>query len=450
MKVQVKITNLNKDITSSTTMEATVGPTDTVLSVQELITSVTKTFVFPDQKLLFKGKEFPGNQSLTQCGIKDGDMLEFVFQASEQTLVQQLSDLLGKQAMSPDELGLLYSYRYAVSFEDTLKALGHTTGKLRSFLESQKCFSFANDLVKVVQANTKALQQPAALCPIKEDKAHGLIEVKVSVEVRVPGRSPKLLSLDEEEEAYMRLESSETVLRSKEIIAASQQMPFPDRELWLGSHQLQDDVPLAESGVKNGSALLMVVNASEASLASQLEELLAERTGLSPSDIGLHYCQRYGTPLGQALRTLGIPANVGRFLEGHSQFSLANGCVTLSNGPKLTTPPTEQEELDALDALDYVIDLICEASFLSIDRVKREHCVAGEVHATALVNGLPQAQQAPLLQGLQKAVASTLQALRDEEPSIQFAGMHGDKVKVDVEGSQTVFIRLAAAPPCFK
>jgi hypothetical protein len=411
---------------------------------------MTKTFLFPDQKLLFKGKEFPSSQSLSQCGIKDGDMLEFVFQASEQTLIKQLSDLLGKQAMSPEELGLLYSYRYAVSFDDALKALGHANGKLRSFLESQKCFSFAKDFVKVVQVNEKSLQQSVALCPIKENKAHGLIEVKVSVEVRVPGRSPELVSCDDEEDVYIRLEASETVTRSMEIIAASEQMPFPDRELWLGSQKLQAASSLGESGVQNGSALLMVVNASETSLASQLEELLSERIGLSPSDLGLHYCQRFGTPISQALRTLGLPAKIGRFLEGRSQFSITNGCVTRSNGPKLITPPSEQEESAALDALDYVIDLICEASFLSIDRVKREHCVAGEVHAIALVKNLPPAHQAPLLQGLQKAVASALHALRDDEPSIKSAGVCGDTVKVHVEGPQTVFIRLAAASPYFQ
>jgi hypothetical protein len=134
MKVQVNITNSNKAGPTTSPIDATVGPADTVLNVQELIASVTKTFSFPDQKLLFNGKVLPSAKRLSDCGVKEGDVIEFVFEASEQTLVKQLSDLLGKQAVSPEELGLLYSYRYANSFEDALKALGHADAELRERL----------------------------------------------------------------------------------------------------------------------------------------------------------------------------------------------------------------------------------------------------------------------------------------------------------------------------
>jgi len=345
MKVQVVVTNSNKAAANTQTIDATVGPTDTVLNVQELIASITKTFSFPDQKLLMKGKLLPSHQRLSDCGIKEGDVLEFQFQASEQTIIQQLSDLLGQQAMSPNELSLLYSYRYAVSPDDALKALGHAKGQLRAFLESQKCFCFQGDCVKLVKATEKAVQPPSCLPPIKEDKAHGVIEVNVAIEVQVAGRSPELLAREEDEDIYMRLEASDTVARAKDIIAANEQMPFSNRELMLGDRKLEDGLSLGESGVKNGSLLVMVVHASETSLADQLEELLHKRAALSPSELGLHYCQRFGTPVGQALRTLGLHTNLSRFLEGHSQFSVTGGCVTLANGPKLTTPLSQQDRL---------------------------------------------------------------------------------------------------------
>lgn len=444
MKVQVNITNSNKAGPTTSPIDATVGPADTVLNVQELIASVTKTFSFPDQKLLFNGKVLPSAKRLSDCGVKEGDVIEFVFEASEQTLVKQLSDLLGKQAVSPEELGLLYSYRYANSFEDALKALGHADAELRGFLESQKCFSFQGDLVKLVQATEKVLQPLVALSTINEDKVHRKIEVTVSVEVHVPGKSPELLARDDDDEdSYMRLEASETVARSKEIIAASEQMPFPDRDLWLGEQKLKDEVSLDDAGVKNGALLVLVVHASEASLASQLEKLLSERVGLSPSELGLHYCQRFGTPVGQALRTLGLHSNLGRFLEGHSQFSITGGCVTLANGPKLITPPSEQE------VLDYVIDQVCEASFLSVDHVEKGSA-DDKVGATIFINGLPPSCQAPLLQALQKAVCSALEALRDDKKSIESARAEGDLVQVQMEGSQMVSIRLAPASPSFQ
>lgn len=343
MKVQVVVTNTTKAAADTKTIDATVGPTDTVLNVQELIASLTKTYSFPDQKILSKGKVLPINQRLSDCGIKEGDVLEFQYQASEQTIIQQLSDLLGKQAMSTSELSLLYSYRYAVSPEDALKALGYVNGQLRAFLEGQKCFSFQGDCVKVVQATEISVQPTSCLAPIKEDKAHGIIEVNVSIEVQVAGRSPP--TWNEDEEICLRLESSDTVARAKEIIAAHEQMPFPHRDLLLGDTKLKDELSLGESGVKNGSLIVMVVHASEASLADQLEELLYKRAALSSSELGLHYCQRFGTPVGQALRTLGLHTNLSRFLEGHSQFSMRGGCVTLANGPKLTTSLSQLEKV---------------------------------------------------------------------------------------------------------
>jgi len=338
MKVQVVVTNSNKATTSSQTIDATVGPTDTVLNVQERIASITKTFSFPNQKILMKGKVLPGSQRLCDCGVKEGDVLEFQFQASEQTIVQQLSDLLGDKAMSPTELSLLYSYRYAVSFEDALKALGYANGELRPFLENQKYFAFQGDCVKLVQLAQKATQP----CAIQEDKVHGIIVVNVAVEVRVAGRSPELLSGDEDEDMSIRLEVSDTVEKAKEVIAANQQMPFPHRDLLLGERKLEDELSLSEAGVKDGSLLVMVVHASEASLAQQLEKLLFKRTALSSSELGLRYCQRFGTPVGQVLRTLGLHSNLGRFLEGHAQFSVTGGCVTLASSSKFNTPMSQQ------------------------------------------------------------------------------------------------------------
>lgn len=440
MKVQVMITNSNKAAANSTTVDATVGPTDTVLNLQERVASVTKTYSFPDQKLVFNGKVLPTGQRLMECGVNEDDLLEFVFQASEQTLIKQLSELLGKQAVVPEELSLLYSYRYACSFEDALKALGHDGG-LRAFLEGQKCFCFLGERVQLAQA----LQPPATLCPIKEDKVQRIIAANISVDVRVAGK--KSMPLDEDDEVMMRLEASDTVARAMEIIAASEQTPFPQRELWLGNQKLEAQLSLDEAGVTDGSSLRMVVHASEASLITQLEDVLQQRMAVSPGDLGLLYCQRFGTPVVQALRALGLQANLKRFLEAHSEFSISAGCVTLTNGPKLTTPATLQE---SMDALDFVIDLICEASFLCIDRVEKGRCVAGEASATLLISGLPPSNHAPLLKAGSAAAAAALEAMRGDEPSIESASLDGDTVRVKVEGLHIINIRLAATPPRFQ
>lgn len=337
------VKNSNKASPTETTLEATVGPTDTVTNVMEFVEATTKTFSFSDQKIVFNGKTLTGKQRLADCGIKEGAVLEFIFQGSEQNLIQQLSDLLDKKTMALEELDFLYSYRYAASVGDALKALGHSDGNIRDFMAGQKCFSIHGNLVKIVQASEKVEQQSAGLCPIKEDKAHGVIEVSVSVEVHVAGKSPELLERDEDDDIHIKLESSDTVAKAKAVIAAYEQMPFQDRKLMLGDTKLEDGISLSEAGVKNGSSLTLAVCASESSLASQLEELLWERAALSPTELGLLYCQRFGTPVVQALRTLGLHGNLRRFLEGQSRFSLAGGCVTLTDGPKFVTPSSQQE-----------------------------------------------------------------------------------------------------------
>jgi len=325
MKVQVNVKNSNKAAAASSTIEAIVLPADTALAVQERIAAATNTLCFPDQELLFNGKVIPGKMILSAAGIKDGDVLEFLFHASAQTLVKQLSELIGSKAVSPEELSLLYVYRHSIPLNDALKALGHADIKFKDFLDEQKCFCVEAGLVKVV----KVEQIPP---PLKAQGGH--IKVRISVEVHVPGKAPECVS-DEEALDSIRLDSSETVAKAKEIIAAAEQMPFPDRALQLGDEKLEDGLSLYAAGVTDGALLKMTVCATEAALSSQLEELLAGRKALSPNELSLHYCQRFGTPLCQALRTLGLHGNVRRFLEGRTRFSLSGGCVTLACDPQV-------------------------------------------------------------------------------------------------------------------
>jgi len=335
MKLQVIVKNSGKAAGAITTIEAIVGMGDTPLSLLERVASMTNTLCFPDQTLRFNGKDLLGSTRLSAYGVKDGDVLEFAYQASDDTLVKQLSELLGDKALSTEELGLLYVHRHSVPVEDALKAVGHAKGKLQHFLAEQKCFSLAGSLVKVAQVQ----QPPQALT-----SPPSLIYVKVDVEIHVPGKEPERQSDNDDDVDTLRLQASETVANAKEIIAAFEQMPFADRDLVLDGQKLEDHISLHDAGVKNGDRLMMVVRASASSLASQLEGLLWERVGLSPNELSLHYCQRFGTPISNALRTLGLHSNVRRFLEAQPQFSIAGGCVTLVNGPKLTTPQPREDK----------------------------------------------------------------------------------------------------------
>jgi len=350
MKIQVTVKNLNNTAAAGTTVETTVGPSETALGLRERMATVTNTLCFSDHQLRFNGKALPDSQRLSSCGIKGGDVLELSFQASDDTFVKQLSGLLGENAMTTEELGMLYSYRHLVSVQDALKVLGHTNGKLQDFLADQQHFSIDGCLVKVAKTQ-QAPKHLASPCSTQKEKEQGPIEVTVSIELHVPGKEPQRLVCDEDDLQVLRLDASESVAKAKEIIAASEQMPFSDCNLVLGEEvgrfqiekKLADHLSLHDAGVRNGALLVMIVHASVNSLASQLEELLQERVGLSPNELSLHYCQRFGTPTGTALRTLGLPGNLKRFLEAQPQFSIVGGCVTMANGPELAMPSLWEE-----------------------------------------------------------------------------------------------------------
>jgi len=346
MKLQVIVSNLNKTATKNAAIEVTVGAADTTLSLLERLSSVTNTLCFPDQKLRFNGKSLPEDLRLSSSDIKDGDTVELTFEASDDTLVKQLSDLLGDKALSIEELGLLYIHRHLVPVTDALKALGHATGKLQHFLADQKHFSIEGNLVKVQQAPNRPAspgspsQKGRFTCILQS-----LIAVSVHIEIHVPGKAPKRQLCDEDDEDQLRLDTSGSVAQAKEIIAAYNQIPFPDCDLMLGDEILESELSLYDAGISDGANLVMVVHASQNSLASQLEALLLERVGLSPNELSLHYCQRFGTPVSKVLRTLGLPSNLKHFLEGQPEFSIAGGCVTLAHGPKVATPPPRQDKV---------------------------------------------------------------------------------------------------------
>jgi hypothetical protein len=329
MKVRVIVKSSNKAIVP-TTLDANISPSETAFAFQERIATIANVLCFPDQQLVFQSKSLAPNARLADIGVKNGDVFELMYDASEKIIVKQLSELLGTKCLHPEELSLLYVHRHFVTLSDALKAVDQGY-KLHEFLASQKAFLLKDGLVSVVSA-AETMQPAATRC------ANDQIEVTVAIDVQVVGKGTNFTALDSDEEndlSCIRLNSCETVCKAMEVIAAVQQMPFPTRDLILSGKKLEPNSSLHDAGVQNGAHLVMKVVASEASLSQQLVCVLEERTALSPSELGLHYCQRFGTPVCQALRTLGLHSNLRRFLESQPQFTTVGGCVTLSSAPKI-------------------------------------------------------------------------------------------------------------------
>jgi uncharacterized ubiquitin-like protein YukD len=434
MKVQVIVKNANKGIAASDTyLNVTVTPTETLLEVQERIASLTDTIAFSEQKMIFKGEVLDGSRQLSICGIKEGDALEFHFQPSEQEFVKQLLDLLRNHPVSAEELGLLYIHRHGSNVDEVLKVLGHIDVKFCTFLADQKCFAFEGGFVKIVQANDK---------PQQEQPSHGPVEVKVSVQVHAFGRPSIVISDDDDEAdgASLRLERSDTVAKAKQIIAAVQLVPFPDRELLLGEKKLQDDLSLCDAGVTDGSSLVLSVRASESALVSQLTVLIKEYSMLSPNELSLHYCQRHGTPVNQALRTLGLHGNFRRFLEGNPCFSVNGGCVTVVDLPRI-----EEEDDEHFDILDSVTDLLSKCCFLNIDFIESNlQGPDGKALVTVFVKDLHVASDS-VLGSLKSALAAVLQGSLDGGSNMECASVADDVMMVHMK-DQSAYLRLAVTP----
>jgi len=423
MKVQVTVKSANKVTTSTETLNIVVKPTETALELVERLSSLTNTLAFPDKQLMCKGKTLDGINSLGSYGIVEGDALELIYEAREQTLVKQLSDLLGEHAGSVEELGLLYIHRHGPSIDEVFQYLGLADQKISTFLESQKCFSLENGLVK------KSLVPKNLAESATGTNDAGIIKVRVLVQLGASAK-PSLCSFDDDDadETPLCLERSGTVANAKKVIAAAELIPFPEHDLVLGDKKLVNELSLNDAGVRSGDSLILVVRASETTLVSQLEELLRERAALSPTELSLLYCQRFGTSVCQALRMLGLHNSLKRFLERHETFLIRGGCVTLRDG----------------NVLDIAVKALAETSFLNISSVEKGGCgPCGESVATIFVKGLPASEESPVLESLRHAVVKSLVVAGD----VNGANVVDDFIRVQIQG-KIACLHLVATDSC--
>eukprot|EP00930_Biecheleria_cincta_P073219 TRINITY_DN60531_c0_g1_i1.p1 TRINITY_DN60531_c0_g1~~TRINITY_DN60531_c0_g1_i1.p1 ORF type:complete len:512 (-),score=114.39 TRINITY_DN60531_c0_g1_i1:188-1723(-) len=148
--------------------------------------------------------------------------------------------------------------------------------------------------------------------------------MKVKVTIDVPSN---LLSYGSELE--LTVGSVETVAKLKERVSSAQLLPFPEQVLRLSGRVLEDEERLSACGVQDGSALVLQVSISEASLGQQLSELLRVRS-LSCDELGLLYCYKHGVSVAQVMKALGQKGKLQDFLFGDRRFSMEGSLVSLA------------------------------------------------------------------------------------------------------------------------
>merc|ERR1719274_503372 len=130
----------------------TVAPTETVKSVKEKV-AAAQLIAFPEHKLVCGGEKLDEKKTMGDCGVTEASAVEFVLEATEESVVTQLKELLKSRALSGDELGLLYCYKHGVSTNQALKTIGIEM-KLTDFIKDRKEFVLEGGKISMVRDDT--------------------------------------------------------------------------------------------------------------------------------------------------------------------------------------------------------------------------------------------------------------------------------------------------------
>merc|ERR1719235_2667262 len=127
---------------------------------------------------MLNGAVLEKDKTMADYGIQESMSFDFVIQASEASLVGQLSELLQARDLTCDELGLLYCYKHGVSINQALKTVGHTE-KFAEFIRQRKEFVVDNGRVTLIRNDT-SLKPFSAVDEVKkilEESPSGSMDV---------------------------------------------------------------------------------------------------------------------------------------------------------------------------------------------------------------------------------------------------------------------------------
>lgn len=300
-------------------LELVVSPEDTVATVKARVV-LAEPNPFPDQKLLFDGRELSNDARLSDASIGDGSHVGLVTYACEKALVKQLGDLLksGSQ-VRVEEVGLLYSLSHGVPIGHALKALGEGDLLLKTFLERHsKDFDVCDGLVK-----------GAASQPDSGAAALQLLTLTILVTLNLPATTQRTEGLK------ISIGGRETVASLKKKAAQAARLPsMQGLSLALNGASLVDDAILADSGVMEAASLELVATWSEALLAQQLVALLLAQGPMSRVELDDAHCCRFGVSATDAVKMLGWGEKLQAFLSRQPALTCEKGCIS----PACVTP----------------------------------------------------------------------------------------------------------------
>merc|ERR1719335_846825 len=168
MKIQVSVKTMEKGAATAK-VEMTVAPAETVKSVKEKV-AAAQLIAFPEHKLVRGGEKLDEKKTMGDCGVTEASAVEFVLEATEESVVTQLKELLKSRDLTCDELGLLYCYKHGVSTNQALKTIGIDT-KLADFVKDRKEFVLEGGKISMLRENGPTMEV-TALCSKFIQKFH--------------------------------------------------------------------------------------------------------------------------------------------------------------------------------------------------------------------------------------------------------------------------------------
>eukprot|EP00929_Paragymnodinium_shiwhaense_P016713 TRINITY_DN125303_c0_g1_i1.p1 TRINITY_DN125303_c0_g1~~TRINITY_DN125303_c0_g1_i1.p1 ORF type:complete len:360 (-),score=96.64 TRINITY_DN125303_c0_g1_i1:236-1315(-) len=172
MKVQVSVNvkMASKLTADNTCFRMVCKPAETVASFKQRVCDVMSV-PFPDQALIHAGKVLGDDTIFADCGIHEEPSLDFVVNATESTLSDQLFELLPERAVSLDELESIYTLKCGASVSQALHMLG-CGGTIGDFLRGkERAARFVVNSAGFVQSAEAAQKCPKQVSPRAEPDA---------------------------------------------------------------------------------------------------------------------------------------------------------------------------------------------------------------------------------------------------------------------------------------
>jgi hypothetical protein len=168
VKVSVKVASNLKSLADKEvgqTVELYAKESD---SVQALKTKIMESQMigFREQDLKLNGKILPETESLADCGVQDGALVELAVRSSEAGLVSALHDLLRERDLSLEELAMLYCYKHGVSINQVLQSL-FIEERFANFVSRHSLFACKGGRVSV----SRSRAPPGLSMPLGEKTA---------------------------------------------------------------------------------------------------------------------------------------------------------------------------------------------------------------------------------------------------------------------------------------